>query len=198
MYCKCCAPCTRNMTPISLGPPAFYPHGQTPVYLPLSTPAQPVFLWKPYPPLSPPFDPRYGLVCQTENLPDYPDDRSDPSSPESSSTITSIDCQLRVALDTAWSKGMDSGTLRGVAGPPGDLGANLSPGYATFSYPVFPGVQTECVVGGERATSGQGSMVSPFLLPWQDDAKKKPLAYKSMYFLFRRGPDVLIFLLLLD
>lgn len=76
------------------------------------------------------------------------------------------------------------GIARAVASPPDDLATNLSLGYAGYSYPVFPGVKAEYAVG---ATSGQypdkGSMValpSPFLLPWQDDLRKKPLAYKSM------------------
>lgn len=99
-----------------------------------------------------------------------------------------MDSHLRVALDTTWLEGIDLGVLRDVASPPADLGANLSPRYAGYSYPVFPGVAAECVVGGDRATSGldkvsMAAAPSPFLLPWQEDLRKKPLAYKSMSFL---------------
>lgn len=149
----------------------------------------PVFLWQPYTPISPSFDPRYGPACQAETLPDYPDDKSDPSSAESS-TAASIDYRLRTALDTAWLEGAELGAVRAVAGPPDDLGTNLSPGGAGYRHPVFSGINAEYVVGRDRAASGQypdqGSMFahpSPFLLPWQDDLKKKPLAYKSMCFL---------------
>lgn len=92
-----------------------------------------------------------------------------------------------MTLDTPWLEGIESGVIQGVGSPPGDVGTNLSPGYAGYSYPGFPGVETECVVGTERATSGQyldqGSMVAvptPFALPGRDDPKKKPFAYKSM------------------
>ncbi|KAF8443009.1 hypothetical protein L210DRAFT_3759375, partial [Boletus edulis BED1] len=163
----------------------FYPLG-TPVYRPLGSQAHPLFLWQPYTPFSPSFDPRYGLASQTENPSDYPDDKSDPSSAESSSTSMSVEYQLRMPFDTAWLEGVDLGTSRGVASPPGDLGANLSPAYAGYGYPGFPGVQTECMAGENRPTSGQylgqGSMValpSPTLVPWQRDPRKKPLAYKS-------------------
>jgi hypothetical protein len=98
-----------------------------------------------------------------------------------------MDYRLRVALDTGWSEGVELGTVRAVASPPDDLATNLSPRYAGYSYPGFPAVKAEYVGGRDRATSGQypdqGSMValpSPFLLPWKDDLKKKPLAYKSM------------------
>ncbi|KAN0087500.1 hypothetical protein V8E55_006121 [Tylopilus felleus] len=165
---------------------AYYPVGQAPVYHPLDSRPHPVFLWQPYAPPSSSFDPRYGLVCQTENLSDHPDDKSDPSSAESPSTATSLDYHLRMTLDTPWLEGIESGVIQGVGSPPGDVGTNLSPGYAGYSYPGFPGVETECVVGTERATSGQyldqGSMVAvptPFALPGRDDPKKKPFAYKT-------------------
>ena len=151
----------------------------------------PVFLWQPYAPLSPSFDPRYGLARQAETLHDDFDDKSDPSSAESSSTATSIDYQLRTALDTTWSEGVELGTVRGAASAAGDFGTNLSPRYASYRYPIFPSVATEYMAGQDRAMSAQyidqGSTValpSPFLLPWQDDARKKPLAHKSMCFLF--------------
>ncbi|KAI9573667.1 hypothetical protein HD554DRAFT_2167231 [Boletus coccyginus] len=164
----------------------YRPPGQTPVYRPLGSQVHPVFLWQPYAPLSSSFDPQYGLVRQAETLHDDPDDKSDPSSADSSSTATSIDYQPRTALDTTWSEGVELGTVRGVASAAGDLGTNLSPRYAGYRYPIFPSVTTEYMAGQDRAISGQyfeeGSTValpSPFLLPWQDDARKKPLAHKT-------------------
>ena len=170
---------------------AYHPLGQTPVYPPPPGPqTHPVFLWQPYLPPSAPFDPRYRLARQAETVSDYPDDKSDPSSTESSSTTTSMDYQLRMVLDTAWSEGTELGANRSIASPSGDFGINSSPGYGGYRYPVFPAVKATYMVGRGRTTSGQclnqGPMVtlpSPFSLSWQDDMKK-PLAYKSMSFCY--------------
>ncbi|KAG8214529.1 hypothetical protein J3R82DRAFT_9588 [Butyriboletus roseoflavus] len=163
---------------------ASHPLGQTPVYPPPGPQTHPVFLWQPYLPPSRPFDPRYRPAPQTEAVSDYPDDKSDPSSAESSSTATSMDYQLRMVLDTARLEGAELRVVRSIASPSGDFGINSSPGYGDYRYPVFP-VKATYVVGRGRTTSGQcldqGSMVtlpSPFSLSRQDDMKK-PLAYKT-------------------
>ncbi|KAH0831984.1 hypothetical protein J3R83DRAFT_12883 [Lanmaoa asiatica] len=170
-----------------LDPTAYHPAGQTPVYRPVGSQMRPVFLWQPYLPPSPSFDPWYGPARPVETPLDYSDDKSDPSSAESPSTATSVDYQLRTAFDAAWAaEGTESGAIRGIASPSSDLGINSSPGYTGYSHPVIPAVKAEYVVGWGRALSGQcldqGSMVtlpSPFPLPWQDDMKKKPPAYKT-------------------
>lgn len=100
-----------------------------------------------------------------------------------------MDYQLRVAFDAAWSeRAAELGAVPGIASPSGDFGINPSQGYGGYSYPVFPAVKAEYLAGRARAMSAQGldqgSMItlpSPFSLPWQDDTKKKPLAYKSMF-----------------
>lgn len=97
-----------------------------------------------------------------------------------------MDYHLRVAHDTAWLEGVASRDIQGTTSPPGDVGVNSSPGNAAFAYPVFPGVKAKHV-GRGRAMSVQGSMAplsSSSLLPWQDGFRKKPLAYKSMFFFF--------------
>lgn len=109
-----------------------------------------------------------------------------------------MDLQLRMgALDAAWSERLHSGAVRDIASPFGDFGINPSPGYASYSYPVFPAIKAEYLAGRGRATSGkcpdQEPMItlpSPFSPAWQDDIKK-PVAYKSMSFTFLVGIVIL-------
>ena len=157
------------------------------MYHPLDSQAYPVFLWQPYPPLSPSFHPRYGFARQGEISLDYPDDKSDPSSVESSSTVASMDYQRRMAHDKAWLEGAEPKAIQGASSPPG-IGPNSS-GYAVYGYPVLPGVKAKHVVGRGRATSVQferstATLPSSLLPPCQRDPRKKPLAYKSMSFCF--------------
>ncbi|KAG9315856.1 hypothetical protein JVU11DRAFT_3505 [Chiua virens] len=82
----------------------------------------------------------------------------------------------------AWNRGSSRGSLSS----PGDAGINSPPCYPVYAYPKFPGVKSGHVVGRGRATSvphlDSVSMVaqpSPFSLAWQDDTRKKSVAYKT-------------------
>ncbi|KIJ62528.1 hypothetical protein HYDPIDRAFT_114172 [Hydnomerulius pinastri MD-312] len=154
---------------------------QTPVYHPRNSQAPSLLLWQPYSSsFSPSFDPRYGLLQSSDASPDYPDDTSDPSSSEFSSSTTNFDRDVRAALESVRTKGSGSPAIRGLVGPHGDFGVSLSREYAINS-----GFKAEAFRG--RAAS-MGNYFSnwlpvvysqPIFLPLQDDLRKKPLAYKT-------------------
>ncbi|KIK90551.1 hypothetical protein PAXRUDRAFT_14285 [Paxillus rubicundulus Ve08.2h10] len=128
----------------------------TPMYHPPNPQLHSVFLWQPYPPPFPPsFDPRY-LIGQPLEI-DYPDDISDPSSSESS---LSLSREARMALDTVHLRGRDSTNVRGMVENSVARGraASLGQYFARSSTVVYP---------------------PPFFMPCQDGPAKKPLAYKT-------------------
>ncbi|KAH7885423.1 hypothetical protein F5I97DRAFT_1928803 [Phlebopus sp. FC_14] len=156
-------------------PPACFPYNQTPVYHPAHSQTLSPFLWQPYPlPL-----PRFGHPHPPDIYSDYPDDTSDPSSSEASSTMTHFDYDVRWTHAHTYS----SSFIRGSVPPHCGHGVARSSEYTDFSGTIN---HEGFAPRGATASLGYHSVdrfaiVYPraLFLPWQDDPKRKPLAYKS-------------------